>query len=181
MTRRVLVIFAHPFMERSRVNIKLEAAIQDLPHVDMRALYDLYPDYSIDSLTEQAVVEAHDVVVFQYPLYWYTMPALLKEWLDQVFVSGWAYGQGGDKLNGKGLTCALSTGGSAEAYTPAGDHGHALEAFLLPLVRTAAFSGMTWHAPFVVHDAHNLADSALEQHAKRYRAFLMQLQQGSGD
>ena len=65
--RRVLVLFAHPVLERSRVNRRLVDAIRDLDGVTIRDLYEDYPTLCIDVAREQADLLAHDVIVFQHP------------------------------------------------------------------------------------------------------------------
>ena len=59
---------------------------------------------------------AHDIIVFQHPFYWYSSPAIIKEWQDLVLENGWAYGTGGNNLQGKYLMNAVSTGGNRDAY-----------------------------------------------------------------
>src|SRR5262245_49141826 len=101
MPRRILILFAHPVLERSRVNRRLVDAVRDLPGVTVADLYEEYPTLAIDVRREQARAAAHDVLVLQHPFYWYSAPAIVKEWLDLVLEHGWAYGQGGTALHGK--------------------------------------------------------------------------------
>ncbi len=65
---------------------------------------------------EQKLLLDHDLIVFQHPFYWYSCPAIVKEWLDLVLENGWAYGPGGTRLAGKFMMSAVSTGGSEMAY-----------------------------------------------------------------
>ena len=81
-------------------------------------LYEVYPTLSIDVKREQALLLEHDVIVFQHPFYWYSCPAILKEWQDLVLEHGWAYGVGGTQLRGKITLNAITTGGPAHAYRP---------------------------------------------------------------
>ena len=80
--RKVLILFAHPALEKSRVNRRLIEAVKTLDGVTFHDLYQLYPDLDIDVAREQALLTEHDVVVMQHPLYWYSTPAMLKEWQD---------------------------------------------------------------------------------------------------
>jgi glutathione-regulated potassium-efflux system ancillary protein KefG len=82
--RKILVIFAHPAYRRSTINAALRRAIEGLKNIVMHNLYDSYPDFLIDVPREQQLCEAHDVIVFQHPFYWYSTPAILKEWQDLV-------------------------------------------------------------------------------------------------
>jgi len=88
----VLVLFAHPALEKSRVNRRLAAAVADLPGVTLHDLYEAYPDFDVDVKREQDLLVAHDVLVVQHPFYWYSTPALVKQWEDLVLEHGWAYG-----------------------------------------------------------------------------------------
>jgi glutathione-regulated potassium-efflux system ancillary protein KefG len=74
---KVLVLFAHPALERSRVNRALLRAVQGTPAVTLHDLYETYPDLQIDVGREQALLLAHDVFVFQHPFYWYSVPSIL--------------------------------------------------------------------------------------------------------
>src|SRR6266545_881164 len=151
--RRVLVNFAHPVLERSRVNRRLIEAIRDLEGVTVNDLYEAYPTLHIDIAREQDLLIAHDVIVFQHPFYWYSTPALLKEWQDLVLEHGWAYGQGGTRLRGKLTFNALTTGGPQTAYTRDGYNRYTIRELLAPWDQTAHLCGMRFLAPFVVHAA----------------------------
>src|SRR4051794_28113090 len=98
---KVLVLFAHPALERSRVNRALLRAVTECPGVTFRDLYEEYRDLHIDVRREQALLLAHDAYLFQHPFYWYSTPAILKEWQDLVLEHNWAYGKEGKHLVGK--------------------------------------------------------------------------------
>lgn len=166
---RTLVVFAHPALERARTNPALLAAIQDAPGVTVHDLYEAYPDFTIDVPFEQALLVDHAVIVLQFPLYWYSAPALLKEWLDLVWLHGFAYGQNGTRLRGKTLFCAVSTGGPQDAYGPDGHNRFSVSEFLRPLEQTAHLCGMRWAEPFAVHAAAVLGEAELAACAGVYR------------
>jgi glutathione-regulated potassium-efflux system ancillary protein KefG len=149
--RRVLVLFAHPVLERSRVNRRLVDAIRGLDDVTIHDLYEAYPTLAIDVRREQALLLAHDVVVFQHPFYWYSCPAILKEWQDLVLEHGWAYGGGGTQLRGKITMNAITTGGPAAAYRRDGYNRFTIRELLAPWDQTAHLCGMRFLAPFAVH------------------------------
>jgi glutathione-regulated potassium-efflux system ancillary protein KefG len=169
-TSGVLLVLAHPALERSRANRTLAKAAKGLSGVTFRDLYETYPDFVIDIESEQAALTAHDVVALQFPLYWYSTPALMKEWLDLVWLHGFAYGEGGEALKGKKLFVACTTGASAKAYHAHGYNRFSMDEFLRPLEQTAHLCGMTWETPFVVHGAAVKDDAALKSEAERYRA-----------
>ena len=167
--RTVLILLAHPALDRSRVNRPLAEAVRGLDGVSFRDLYEEYPDLDIDVPAEQALLERHDVVVWQHPLYWYSTPAILKEWQDLVLEHGWAYGSGGTALHGKILVQALTAGGSEDAYCREGSNSFTVRELLAPVEQTALLCGMLWLPPFAVHGTHRLSDAEVAEHARQYR------------
>ena len=178
MPQRILVLLAHPAHRRSRANAALRAAAKSVEGVTLHDLYEAYPDFLIDVDHEQALLLRHDVVVFQHPIYWYSSPAILKEWQDLVLEHGFAYGRAGTALTGKALLSAVTAGGSEAAYGPEGLNRHAIEEFLRPFEDTARLCHMRWLPPFVVHGTHLLDADGLAQHADAYSALLRRLRDG---
>lgn len=169
---RVLVLFAHPALEKSRVHRRLVARVPARPELTFHDLYEAYPAFDVDVEREQALLAAHDVVVLQFPFYWYSTPALLKQWEDLVLTHGWAYGTAGRALEGKRLLCAVSTGGRAAAYAREGYNRFSVREFLLPIEATARLCRMRYLAPWVVGGTHRLDPPEIEEHARRYGALL---------
>ena len=178
---RVLVLFAHPALHHSRVQRRLLDAARATDGITVHDLYDAYPDFDVDVLREQALLTAHDVVVFQHPLYWYSTPALLKQWQDLVLEHGWAYGHSGTALHGKRALCAVSAGGGEAAYHAGGRNRHTVRELLVPLEQTARLCGMDWLAPFVVHGTHLLDDDGIGAAATAYGRLLRALRDGALD
>ena len=178
---RVLVLFAHPALEKSRVNRRLIAAIRELPGITFHDLYETYPDFLIHVETEQDLLEAHDVVVLQHPFFWYSSPALVKEWEDLVLEHGWAYGSTGKALVGKVFLSAITTGGREEAYDPEGFNRHTVRQLLAPIEQTARLCGFDVLAPFVAHGTHRMDEAVLEKHATDYRRLLEALRDDTLD
>src|SRR5687768_15538424 len=170
--RRILVLFAHPVLERSRVNRRLVDAIRDLEGVTLRDLYEEYPTLSIDVSAEQELLLEHDVIVFQHPFYWYSVPAILKEWQDLVLEHGWAYGEGGTRLKGKLTFNVVSTGGPPQAYRKGGYNRFTVRELLAPWEQTAWLCGMTYVAPFTVHTALKLVGDDVAPRAADYRKLI---------
>ena len=171
----VLVLFAHPALERSRVHRRLLEAIEGCPGVTVHDLYEAYPDFDIDVRREQEQLAAHGTIVLQHPLFWYSSPALVKQWLDLVLEHGWAYGRQGTALHGKRLLCALTTGGGEAAYQREGYNRFTIRELLAPLEQTARLCGMEFLPPFVVHGTHGLSEDAARRHAADYRRLLVGL------
>lgn len=149
-TRRILVLFAHPSLDRSEVNRPLAEAVSNLDEITLVDLYAEYPDFQIDVDREQERILAHDVIVFLHPLYWYSTPAILKEWQDLVLEHGFAYGSEGTALQGKILFNALTAGGLEAAYQAEGYNHFTIRELLHPIEQTAALCGMTYLPPFAL-------------------------------
>jgi glutathione-regulated potassium-efflux system ancillary protein KefF len=169
------LVFAHPYPLRSRTNRALLSAVQDLPGIELRSLYDLYPDFAIDVEAEQSALARARIVVWLNPIYWYSVPPLLKLWFDKVLAYGWAYGDGAHALRGKVCQWVTTTGGDAPAFSRSGMHGFEFESFVPPLEQTARFCGMRWEAPLIVHGARRISDAALAERASEFRALLRTL------
>lgn len=171
--KRILLLFAHPVFERSRVNRRLLDAVRDLDGVIIHDLYEVYPSLAIDVRREQDLLSQSDVVVFQHPFYWYSGPAILKEWQDLVLEHGWAYGHGGAQLRGKVALNAITTGGPESAYQKDGYNRFTLRELLAPWDQTAHLCGMRYLAPFAVHAALKIArDADLGAARTAYRRLL---------
>jgi putative NADPH-quinone reductase len=174
--RQALVIFAHPQAHLSRVNRPLADAARALANVQVHELYQAYPDFYIDVAAEQQRLAAADIVVFLHPIQWYSMPSLLKEWVDAVLLPGWAYGAHGHALEGKTYWLVATTGSAADAYSAHGVHGRPFDDYLAPFQQTATLCGMDWERPHVLHGAHQVDGAALRAHIDAFVARLQALQ-----
>jgi glutathione-regulated potassium-efflux system ancillary protein KefG len=175
---RVLILFAHPALQRSRVNGPLVAAVRGLEGVTFNDLYEEYPDFLIDADREQALLRAHDLIVFHHPFYWYSSPAILKEWQDIVLEYGFAYGESGTALRGKRWLSVITAGGPQEAYQPEGFNRFTIRQLLTPFEQTAQLCGMTFLDPFIVHGTHALSKAEIATHAADYRRLIAALRDG---
>jgi len=165
----ILVVYAHPTPHRSRVNRMQADAAREVPGVYVDDLYETYPDFYIDVAREQALVTRAQLVVFLHPIRWYSMPSLLKEWMDVVMVPGWAYGHEGGHLTGKGYWLAATTGSPADSFAPGGLHGRPFADFLAPFEQTAALCGMQWLPPHILHGANLAGDDIIQAHVAAFR------------
>lgn len=181
-SRRVLVLFAHPSLERSEINSRLQSVARNHDAVTFVDLYGEYPDYRIDIDLEQQRLCEHDVVVFLFPLYWYSTPALLKEWQDLVLEHGFAYGKDGVALAGKHFIAVCSAGGSASAYDADGYNHYTLRELLRPLEQTATLCRMRYLPPFALFGSRTAVEEArLDEHLAAFRVLLDRLHAGHLD
>ena len=149
--KKILINVFHPNMEHSRGNKALIEAVQDMPNVTIRDMYEEYPDFQINAASEQGILLAHDVIIFQHPLYWLSSPALLKQWQDTVLEKGFAFPPGkGDKLAGKIWQTVLTVGGPEEGYAKEGPFQADFEDILIPFRLTATYCSMKWQPVFAV-------------------------------
>lgn len=170
---KILLLFAHPSSHRSEVNTPLFELAQSLGFVTSVDLYAEYPDRNIDIEAEQERLNDHDVIIFQFPLYWYSTPPILKEWQDLVLEYGYAYGKGGDALKDKKFICAVSAGGSESAYHSTGSNFATLRDYLKPLEQTANVTGMEYIPPFAIFSSRNPdIRNQLPMHFKQWRTLL---------
>ena len=136
-------------------------------------LYAAYPRFKIDIEAEQARLVEHDVVVMLCPFQWYSVPAILKEWMDLVLEFGFAYGEGGDRLAGKSLLVAISAGGAESAYSKTGPNRFPIRTLLTPLEQTANLCRMRFLPPFVLFAAlQAVEDGRARAHAEAWKALL---------
>lgn len=169
---RVLVIYAHPDPDNSIANQMLLKAAHGLPHVTVHDLYACYPDFFIDVASEHRLLLEHDVIVFQHPMFMYSCPALMKEWMDTVLGKGFAFGKG-RALKDKYWRSVITTGGSKEAFSAQGYNQYPLEQILQPFELTAKLCQMHWVEPLVLYWARNVAQAVRVEHAQTYRSWLL--------
>jgi glutathione-regulated potassium-efflux system ancillary protein KefG len=173
--RCALLVVAHPALHRSRANAALLDAARTRPEITLHDLYEEYADFLIDVEAEQQRLLDHHLIILQFPMYWYSTPALLKEWLDMVWLHGFAYGRDGTRLRGKTLMVAITAGGDADAYHATGINRFPITEFLRPLEQTAHLCGLTWAEPFIVHDSIQMDDAGRQEAAEAYAARLAQV------
>jgi glutathione-regulated potassium-efflux system ancillary protein KefG len=169
---RILVLFAHPAVHKSRIHKRLSEAARSLEGVTFNDLYGKYPDFYIDIKREQKLLLAHDIIIWQHPFYWYSCPALMKEWIDLVLEHNFAFGKTGTFLKGKKIMSAISTGGSAHVYSEEGSNICTIPQFLAPFQQTALQCGMEYLPPFVVHGSHLLTKPDIKVYGEQYRSVL---------
>jgi len=174
--KKILVLFAHPAFKRSKINAALRTAVEDLENVTVHDLYASYPDFLIDVPHEQGLCESHDIIVFQHPFYWYSTPAIFKEWMDLVLEHAWAYGSTGDALAGKITFQALTAVGDITNYRADGLNMFTIRELTTPYRATANLCQMEWLPPFAVLGIHQgLPEEECFRRAEEYRQTLIAL------
>lgn len=170
---KTLVLVFHPDLTASRANRRLAEEIEKEANVTVHRVYEAYPDEKIDVAAEQRLLEKHDRIVLQFPFYWYSTPPLLKKWEDSVLSYGWAFGSMGDKLRGKELLIAVSTGAAKENYSSDGNFKYTVPELLRPLEVTSNLIGTIYLTPYILYGVNQQSDEQLEQGAKGYVAYVL--------
>ncbi len=174
---KILILFAHPLYEKSRIHNSLIRVLPESNNITFHDLYELYPDFSISISTEKELLLQHDIIIWQYPFYWYSVPPLLKQWIDLVLEFKWAYGPGGEALKGKMVLNIVSAGGSQEAYSESGKNRYHVRQFMAPLEQTVRLCNMVFLPPFVVHGTHLLTPAEISSYANKYLNLLKTLEE----
>lgn len=177
---KLLVYYAHPGHNKSRVNrsmFKLASEMaESLDDISVLDLYARYPRFNINIDEEQQRLLDHDIIVFQFPVFWYSSPSLIKEWCDLVLEYGFAYGHDGEQLRGKSMLLAVTAAGPESAYSTEGYQRYPLRTFLTPLERTAGLCHMKFLPPYVLFGSLNATeDGRADAHVDGYRQLLTAL------
>ncbi len=174
--KKVLILFAHPALQNSRVNREIVPQLKKLPSVTLNDLYQKYPEFDIDIKAEQELLLNHDVIVYHHPFYWYSAPSILKEWQDLVLEHGWAYGSQGGTLEGKLFFNIITTGGRGEAYTKDGFNQHTIGMLLAPVTQSVKLCKMIALPPYVIHGTHSIKPAEIKNHINNLSALIRIIQ-----
>ena len=138
--KNILVVSGHTDLNDSVTNkLILETLQKQLPSAEFDFLDSLYPDFKIDVKAEQEKLIKADIIVLQFPVFWYSYPSLMHKWMEDVFVFGFSHGTG-KALKDKTLVASLTSGAPEEIY----QKNYTMEDLLAPLKQTAALCGMKW-------------------------------------
>ena len=163
----ILIISGHPDFNNSFANkIIWNELPKHLPQATYHRLDKNYPDFKIDVAREQQRLTEADVIVLQFPLFWYGVPALMKKWIEDVFVHGFSHGSTGDKVRGKKFVVSFTSGAPEELYRHGGLQHYEIEEFLPPLKQFANLCGMEW-AGFVYSGGLSYASRQDEEKLKQ--------------
>lgn len=161
------LLVAHPDLAGSRTNRALLTALNGVAGLEIADLYGIYRDERIDLPAERERLLRADRLVFQFPMYWYSTPSLLKRWQDEVLTPLiYLEPQTAASLKGLPVMVATTTGGPADSYRQA---GMSVDELFAPLKATARKAGWEWHKPFAVHDVRALDDEGLKRAGEDYR------------
>ena len=169
---KIMNLVFHPDLQKSRVNNTWKRLLEQSGKISTsRDLYREYPDFNIDAEKEQQLLLEHERIVFQFPLYWYSVPPLLKKWMDDVLTYNFAYGSKGDKLKGKDMQLLVSVGGRENHYSGF-DIFASIPELLRPFQLTANLVQMNYLMPEWMFRADSAATSTIEAFGEKYAGFI---------
>lgn len=147
---KTLVIISHPDISESSTQQYFLNSTPENEGITTHHLETAYPDGKIDVVKEQELLQKHDRILFQFPFYWYSSPALLKQWQDEVLTDGFAYGKRGKSLVGKEFGLILAIGISESEYQAGGNELFSINELTKPYQAMAYKTGMTYLKPLPV-------------------------------
>ena len=164
---KILNLVFHPNLQGSRNNNTWKTQLEESGKITTsRDLYSEYPDFQIDVEKEQALLEEHDRIILQFPFYWYSMPPLLKKWLDDVLAYNFAYGPDGEKLKGKDMQVVVSVGGREKFYSGF-DIFTTVPDLLRPFQLTANLTQMNYLQPEYMFNADAAEQETIEEFGRQ--------------
>ncbi|MGP4771038.1 NAD(P)H-dependent oxidoreductase [Acinetobacter sp. PFS20] len=151
-----LLILAHPYYAQSIANKTIvNELIKTYPDLEVRDIFQLYPDYKINVIAEQEALLRHDTIILQYPMFWFNMPAILKLWFDEVFTYQFAYGSQGDKLKDKKVIISMTVG-QTEANM-VNDQENLIDSFLKAVQHSIQYTQMQLSGTYLLYDVSPLS------------------------
>ena len=177
--KNVLIVSGHPELKDNSFANKI--IMEDLEKLLPEATFDyldrLYPDYRINVEAEQKKLVAADIIVLQYPTFWYSMPSLLAKWMEDVFEHGFSHGSRGKALVGKKFLISFTTGAPEDLYVEGGAQLYPVKMMTLRFEQTANLCNMDYAGAVYTcgvsysqrADAEKIAEmrAAAHDHAKR--------------
>lgn len=152
----------------------VESIKRELPEVDLHLLHTARKQKEFDIKAEQKLIDSHDTIVFQFPVYWFSCPALLKQWMDEVLTPDWAY-MANYAFEGKRVAFAASAGSSAADYSANGSVGMELEDVLRSMRLSVGYLKAKYCGLHSCFSAVGIGKDALKQNAMEYVRFIESL------
>lgn len=170
----MLLLLFHPSFARSKTNAALIKSTSAMPGVEVVDMYALYGNGQIDADIEIKRLLNAKRVILQFPIQWYSSPALLQTWKDVVLTRMFyiAYESEGKHFEGTPLLIAVTAGNTQNAYSPSGINRFSLGESLTPFMAMASRCNLLWADPFVVYEAGKLDQTSLEKEVIRYAQHL---------
>ncbi|MEC4727705.1 NAD(P)H-dependent oxidoreductase [Shewanella sp. D64] len=183
---KVLLISGHPDLKRSIANHEILKRLQTVSPLSVHKLDQACANYSVDVSAEQALLVQADIIIFQFPLYWSTYPALMKLWFDEVFCYNFAFGPKGDQLKHKKVIISITCGATENSYQAGEFNFLPLEQYLQAAVHPIKAAQMDIVDTIISFEMNSTADEGgnqntvielSQQHAERLINSINHIQQ----
>ena len=157
MSSKIVVLMAHNNIDDSILNKMIKSELEHKDNIIYKDLTSLYKEFAIDIKKEQADLLNAKKIIFQFPMYWYSAPAILKRWVDEVFSYGYSYeiDKNGEfqalALKNKEFQMIVTMGAKEESFV--GKGRLSVKECLNSYSYTAKMLGMKEKEPFLVYGA----------------------------
>lgn len=168
---QTLIIVSHPTLADSNLQRFLWESLP-AEGVTWHHLESVYPDGQVDREAEQQQLLQYDRIIFQFPFYWYSSPALLKQWQDVVLTDDFAYGTDGGRLSGKEFGLVLALGVNEREYQAGGREGFTISELTRPYQALAKKCCMVYLPTLTVSKFDYLNDSKKKELLIAYQQYL---------
>ncbi|MBL4592588.1 MAG: NAD(P)H-dependent oxidoreductase [Flavobacteriales bacterium] len=158
---KTLMILTHPKIDESIGNRIISNVIAKQENTEVRHLDKLYPDFKINIKAEQEALLKADTIIIQYPIFWYSTPAILKQWIDQVIQFGFAFGDDNYNLEGKKLIASFTIGSPVKDYPQ-----EIIDKIIFHLQGLAEYCKMEYVGEIFCNDINGYSDGAKENAIK---------------
>ncbi|MBQ7536677.1 MAG: NAD(P)H-dependent oxidoreductase [Rickettsiales bacterium] len=141
----LLVVCGHTDLKNSVANKAiLENLRKEFPSAEIDELITLYPDYKFNVRAEQDKLVKADVIVLQFPMFWYNCPSIMRKWFEDVLLYGFAYGSNGKALESKKVIVSFTTGAPFEKYRYGEMQNFEIGEFMPSFIQLTNLCGMKW-------------------------------------
>lgn len=165
---KTLILVAHSDVKQSGTQ---QFLYHQLPNDENITWHEIPDATAIDVTMEQALLRNHDRIIFQFPLYWYSVPVNLRAWQDCVLTRGFAYGTQA-ALRGKQCGIVVSLGDPLSDYQAGGAEHFTISELLKPMQAMALKLGWEYIKPLVISQFAYLSDAERLKLIIRYQQYL---------
>ncbi|WP_027376559.1 NAD(P)H-dependent oxidoreductase [Kaistella palustris] len=166
--KKTLVLFAHPYYEYSTANIELIKVYGDMAELDFKDLYEEFPDFHIPTFRERKRIRQYERLIFHFPLIWFSLPPLLKLWIDEVFDMTWN-AEVNHPLQNKDAFIVVTVGGKEENYLEGGMYGTTVSDLLKSLTLSLKVNNIEVKNIIEVYKADDLDKTELLEFSEKIK------------
>lgn len=169
--KKTLVIFAHPYFEYSTSSVELIKVYNDVENLTFKDLYEEFPDFHIATFRERKRIREYERLVFHFPLIWFSIPPLLKLWIDEVFDMTWTM-KTDHPLQNKDAVIIVTIGGKEENYTEGGMYETTIEELLKSLTLSLKVNQIDVKELITIHNADDSTKEVLQEFSEKIKKTL---------